>query len=370
MKPRVLQLTSAHRWDDVRIFLKISQTLVEAGYDVHLMAPQSGKGCANSSGDVTLHQTQQRTTRLARLLLASTLWWKAHRLKPDIVHIHDPELIPSAIVLRLLGHNVIYDVHEDYPEKIAEKKWIPFGLRTAINVLFRLLETVASRLFTANIAVTDHIARRFPQRNTVVVRNYPILAEQTSVSTAQRTSILYVGGLDSLRGVREMVLAFEKLNSPSTPLDLLGTFSDPTLESWVAEKSEHLSIHLRGWCDRAAVALALDNAVVGLVVLHPTPAYEASLPIKLFEYMAAGVPVIASNFDGWRSMIEDAECGILVDPLDPRAIAEAMEWMLHNKQEASAMGERGRLAVIEKYDWATEARTLLGLYEKLGSTHA
>ena len=370
MKPRVLQLTSAHRWDDVRIFLKISQTLTQAGYDVLLMAPGDKATVKPEGCGVTVHLTPRRSTRLSRLLGASLLWTKAHRLKPSIVHLHDPELLPAGIVLRLLGHHVIYDVHEDYPRKVAEKDWIPTYLRPLARSAIATIEWVASRLFSATIAVTETIARRFNNRSTVVVRNYPILEECTRSPDEEHHVFSYVGGLDELRGVRSMVEAIGRVGAPSARLELLGTFSDQSLESWVTEQARRQPIDMLGWCDRATVARHLSKACAGLVVLHPTPAYEASLPIKLFEYMSAGIPVIASDFEQWRSIVQDNACGLLVDPLDVDSIAAAMRWIIDNPAEASAMGERGRRAVEETYNWNTETAALLGLYEKLASPHA
>ena len=104
--------------------------------------------------------------------------------------------------------------------------------------------------------------------------------------------------------------------------------------------------------------------MVGLVVLHPTRNYLDALPVKMFEYMAAGLPVIASDFPLWRKIIDGAGCGLLVDPLDPQAIAEAIDWVLAHPEEAEAMGRRGREAVEAIYNWERESETLVNLYKQ------
>ena len=100
-------------------------------------------------------------------------------------------------------------------------------------------------------------------------------------------------------------------------------------------------------------------------LLHPKPNYVESQPVKLYEYMTAGLPVIASDFPYWRRIVDEAGCGLLVDPKDPEAIADAIEWLWRNPEEAEEMGKRGREAVFARYNWRAEVPKLLGLYEEI-----
>jgi hypothetical protein len=104
---------------------------------------------------------------------------------------------------------------------------------------------------------------------------------------------------------------------------------------------------------------------VGLVILHPNINYVQSQPVKLFEYMAAGLPVIASDFPLWREIIDGAKCGLLVDPFDVKGIAEAITWLLEHPHEAELMGKRGQEAVYQKFNWNTEADKLIACYNEL-----
>ncbi|MCY4211547.1 MAG: glycosyltransferase, partial [Gammaproteobacteria bacterium] len=108
-----------------------------------------------------------------------------------------------------------------------------------------------------------------------------------------------------------------------------------------------------------------SNVRAGLVLYHPTPGILNAYPTKMFEYMSVGLPVIASDFPAWRHIVDRAECGLLVNPLEPSAIADAMLWLLNNPQEAERMGRRARKAAEEFYSWEREGDKLIRLYKKL-----
>lgn len=93
--------------------------------------------------------------------------------------------------------------------------------------------------------------------------------------------------------------------------------------------------------------------------------YLDSLPIKMFEYMSAGIPVVASNFPLWKEIIEKNRCGVCVDPLSPKDIAKAINFIVQNPQIAQKMGENGKRAILEKYNWQIEEQKLFNIYEGL-----
>jgi hypothetical protein len=215
-------------------------------------------------------------------------------------------------------------------------------------------------MFDGVIAAEPEIARRFPEGKTALVRNFPILEE-----LVRRAGV-------TLRGAPSAVRALRRERSRGCggwgrwcarcrhcPRGWGRARAGGAVPPGVAPRPRcggRRGCASRGTSAGRAVAAWLGRARVGLVVLHRVPKYVAAYPTKLFEYMAAGVPVIASNFPLWKAIVDEAGCGLTVDPYDADALAEAMRWLLEHPEEAEAMGERGRVAVRERYGWDGEAR--------------
>jgi len=368
---KVVHLTSAHTSCDTRIHNKMCRSLAQAGYDVHLVAPWSDEPDPDAGSGANIHHVPRPRNRFARMTTTTRqVLAAAGRLHPDICHLHDPELIPAGVLLKLAGRKVIFDSHEDLPRQVLAKPWIPAWLRRPVSVATTVLDAATLRLFDAIVAATPAIAQELPAGKTVTIQNCPILGELTSPSRlafAERGNVaVFVGGMSAARGICEMVRAMgllpERLNAK---LVLAGRFSTPDLRQTVmrlpgADRVEHA-----GWLDRPATADLLGRARAGLVLFHPLPNHTSAQPNKLFEYMSAGIPVVASDFPLWRQIVEDAGCGLLADPEDPNAIAGAMTWLFEHPAEAEAMGERGREAVKTHYNWGIEAEKLLALYRRL-----
>jgi glycosyltransferase involved in cell wall biosynthesis len=291
-----------------------------------------------------------------------------------LYHFHDPELIPGALLMRLLGKRVIYDVHEDLPRDVLSKDWIPDGLQRAVSLTASGLEWIASRTFSATVAATPTIAARFPPARVTLVQNFvrdsEFSAEQ-GVPLEARRAVAYVGSVTPERCAFEVVEAIARVARPDIHLIIAGEMSPAWLEKALAASPGWSRVDYRGYLDRAGVRRALAEARVGLAIFHPYQSYMESQPAKLFEYMAAGLPVIAADFPRFRAIVEANGCGICVPSQDPAAVAAAIDRLIEDPAQASEMGRRGRELVERFYNWESESRSLLGLYERvLGSPGA
>lgn len=367
-KVKVVHLSSAHPPDDTRIFHKECRTLVQAGYEVVLIISHDRDEIVNG---VRIRGMPKPSGRYERMTgIASEIYKAALEEDALIYHFHDPELLPVGMKLRFKGKKVIYDVHEDLPRQILTKPWIPSFLRRIVGVGANLLEKICAQYIDRIITVTSTIANRFPEHKASVVHNFPVLEELTAADSKhyqKRSSIVaYVGGITEIRGIKEMVAAVNLLPKDlGARLVLAGKFSPPELESKVCSLKGWKRVDYLGWQSRSQVADLLNKARIGLVLLYPTLNYLDSYPIKMFEYMAAGIPVIASDFPLWRKIISDIGCGVVVNPLEPQAIADAVRWLLTHPIEAESMGKCGQIAVAECYNWDMEAQKLLNVYKDL-----
>ncbi len=365
---KIVHLTTVHPAYDIRIFHKEAKTLARAGYNVILIAQHDKEEIVDGVRIIPLPRPKNRLSRF--FILTWRAFFIAIRQRGQIYHFHDPELIPVGIALRLAGKKVIYDVHEDLPRQILSKPWIPRWLRSILAKISQMLGKLAGKCLNGIVVVTPNIANHFPEKKTVVVQNFPLLSEltlaQSTVYSGRPLNIAYIGGITLIRGAIEMVKAMEflPLHIPAK-LFLAGRFESSSLEEKVRKMAGWSRVEYLGWLDRQKVIELLNNVRVGIVILHHEPNYVESQPTKLFEYMAAGLPVVASDFPLWRQIVQEVGCGLLVDPLDPKAISQAITWLLEHPTEAEDMGKRGKQAVLEKYNWEKEAEKLLKFYEKL-----
>jgi glycosyltransferase involved in cell wall biosynthesis len=364
---RIVHLSSAHTRDDTRIFVKQCRSLASQGHDVTLVVADD-KGDEYKDG-VRIVDVGRLTGRFNRMFKTTQrVFNKAVDLDAAVYHLHDPELIPFGLKLRQRRKKVVFDSHEDVPRQLLRKPYLgPISQRILPEVV-ALYERYACRRFNGIVAATPFIREKFLSinRHTVDVNNFPVIGElDVRVPwTEKRNEVCYLGGLSAIRGIREIVRACESLQSPAR-LNLAGDFFEPSLREEVRSYPGWARVNEFGYVDRSGVRDVLMRSAAGLVTLHPIINYCDALPVKMFEYMAAGIPVIASNIPLWRGIIEGNDCGVCVDPYDPKAIAAAIDYILANPERAQRMGENGRRAVVTKYNWSIEEEKLCRFYADL-----
>jgi glycosyltransferase involved in cell wall biosynthesis len=375
MKPvKIVHMTSVHTPFDPRIFHKECRSLARAGYSVTVIGRDWEEGERDS---IQVKSIRGESSRLGRM--TRTVWRvyeEAKRQDADVYHFHDPELIPIGLLLHARGKSVIYDIHEDAPKDIMSKPYLPRWFRPLASGFLNTLERAACGKFTALVVVTPSIARRFSpiNRRTVIVHNFPHVQELIQAGTnvpweLRRQSVAYVGGLSLVRAIREMVHAMAHLpDSLPGQLELAGP--EAKGEPNLAELRQHpgwARVKHHGFIDQRRTFDILRNVRAGLVLFHPVPNHFEALPQKMFEYMGAGLPVIASDFPFWRKILGESGCAIFVDPLNPQDISKAIEHVLTHPREAEEMGRRGQAAVLQNFNWDTEAEKLIQLYRSINN---
>jgi glycosyltransferase involved in cell wall biosynthesis len=367
MKIKVCILTSVHPPFDVRIFHKEAKTLVKAGYDVTLIAQHDKEEIVDGVKIINLQRPRNRIERMTKTVCSA--YKKAVQLDADIYHFHDPELIPVGMRLKRMGKTVVFDSHEDVPKQLLGKPYLKKPAKIFLSRCLELYEKYSCRRFDAIVAATPFIRDKFLKinPNTVDINNFPMIGELASGQvdwSIKQNHVCYVGGIGTIRGIEEMVKAMALVKAPAR-LQLGGLFDEQVTEARITAVPSWGKIDALGFLDRKAVRDVLARSMAGLVTLHPIVNYINALPVKMFEYMVAGIPVIASSFPLWQEIIEGNECGLCVDPLNPSEIAKAIDYILTHPEEAQRMGQNGLRAVKEQYNWDIEEKKLLALYEQL-----
>jgi len=374
-RAKVCILTSVHIPFDGRVFHKEAKSLAKAGYDVVLIAKHDRAEVVDGVRLVPLPEPKNRIERMTKVL------WRLFRLAvkedADVYHFHDPELMIVGLLLKLYRKKVIWDVHEHYPNSILDKFWIAAPLRRCISRSFDLFERAVVRFFDYVIYTTPFVGVRY--KNLKVpsgrIENYPIVELSDTFEKAPREKIIYLGGMSRTRGLVEVVEAFRLVAKryPTWELQLVGSarpasFEDE-LKTLAKRRGIEANVKFIPWVPYEEKEKLSAQASMGIITFLPYANNTSCLPNKLFDYMLVSLPVIASNFPLYREVVEPHQCGLIVDPAQPKAIAKAMMHLIEHPAEARRMGANGRRAVAEQYNWNRESEKLFGIYEMILGTN-
>jgi glycosyltransferase involved in cell wall biosynthesis len=360
----IAHLTSAHPRYDTRIFHKMCLSLRD-DYDVSLVVAD-GKGDEVCEG-VRIYDVGKPSGRLERMRRTTRqVYERALALDAALYHLHDPELIPVGLKLKRAGKRVIFDAHEDLPKQLVSKHYLPAPLKPIASAAAARYECRALRRFDGVVAATPFIAEKFERCGVraVSVENFPDAELFLPLRPKlEDRKICYIGALYPTRGIEEIVRAAYRADAE---LIVAGRFGDAEYERYLRTIEGWERVDYRGFLDQSGVREVLEASAVGMVTLHPTPSYVEAYPVKMFEYMAAGLGVIASDFPLYKTFVEESGCGECVDPRDVDAIADAMRRMLSDTDALRRKSRNGKRAVRERFNWANEAAKLKRFYKELG----
>lgn len=381
---KIVVLTTGHRPDDDRIYYKQILSLLSRYPRIDLVAPVgAGETFALDPG-VVLHPLPRRRGPLGRLLTAFQAALRVVRLKPDVCHFHDLDFVVMVPLVRMCCRTkIIYDVHEVYPESMLISPKIPAGLRPAAARIVEVVEKRCAR-FCAHIVTADEpntasFARTGVPTSTLF--NYPRLSlfqvapdrvAELRRSYPDRRILIYQGTMGRDRGLFHMLDGMRILKDavPEALLLLVG-LNDADLLARVQDqiRRDRLDRHVAivPWVAHADVPSHVALAEIGLVPLQPNPKFNKNIPIKVFEYMACGRPVLAADLPAIAHFIADSGAGVLYDSTDAEAFAREARRMLEDPAAREAMSQAGRAAVAQRWNWDMMERILLAVYAGLES---
>lgn len=375
--PRVVVVTTVHVPGDTRIWHKQVRSLSAAGMDVHYLAP--GLDGFTGRQGVTLHDLGPRRLGIgARLGRLRRALGATRRLDPDVVHIHDPELLPAFAWFGPRRARLVFDIHENIRLQLRMKSWLPGLLCPVVAGIYGLLERLSLRRVALAVLAEDSYEPLYARSRAVVVKNYPVrdrLADGPRI-LASEPRICYVGGVSEERGAEDLLRAFRIVLDarPDARLVIAGPTAPPLSREGLRGLARELGVDDRTELhDRVPLLEAyalMDGSAVGVAPLRAAGNYVGSLPTKMFEYMSCALPVVVSDFDLWREIVESCGCGATFAPGDPAALAAALLEVLADDERYAARSAAGLAAVRDRYAWEREAAKLLDAYRELAGEAA
>lgn len=374
MKTTVCHIAVAHAPFDVRIFHKECVSLAQAGYDVHLIVPHERDEFVQG---VHVHAIPLPKSRAAKLLFSP---WAALRKalllhpRPSVYHVHDPELIPFAVVLKhMLGVKVICDFHEDVAGQILTKYWVPRPYRWILSSFVRLFNSLA--LIGMGIIESDMIEGLYRQPKQSV-RNLPLLKRDTirvreRSDFEKRPSLVYVGSVSEIRGAMTMLELAKKLCSLGIEFDMkiIGQPDRHGLEDqmnrFIVKNDLAENVQFLGPKPYSEAMRAIQNATLGLCLLSPVPNYTYSLSTKILEYMAYGLPVIMSDVPCCRQYVEYCKGGLIVKLDDIGDMAKKIASLLADPDRMLSISRHSQNIVLSELNWQHEAQLLSRFYRRI-----
>jgi len=362
---KVCHITSVHNSEDVRIFHKECSSLAKAGYDVYLVAPGDSR---EENGVHIVGIGECRGNRIKRMTIYAQKAYKtAIDLQCDVYHLHDPELLIYCSKLKQHGGKIVFDSHEDYQKQIAGKKYIPQFFRNMIVKSYKKIWKKSLNSLSAVIIPCDFENVDFGEHTPVIVGNHPILNAVFLENKFDKKDYYYACVTGALTYNRAITYTIRAAAQADIELVLAGAFSPSSYQAELEADPSYGHVDYRGYLPHDEVIDIICGASVGISCGLSVGQYNTYnvLATKTYEYMAAGIPVILSESTYHREQIEKYHFGICVPPDDVDAISNALLYLKNNPPIARKMGENGRKAVVEEFNWTGQETALLKLYREM-----
>lgn len=371
----IVMFTTLHTANDHRIYYKEARSLNKI-YPVVIVAPLRNNGLVKDIHHKRISYIPNRFLRfVTNIRHVPTIW----KMKPRVVHIHDPELLPIALIIKILTRaRIVYDAHENQHLDILQKDWLAVPLRKFILSIYKALEYIVLRSSDGIILAEDSFINTYNNyKNTEIIRNYPIVEtpykpDKTEQINSDVIRLGYIGSVQRIRGALEMlhaVASIKKTHGRNVHFDIIGAFENDELQREAEQLVKSLdiedSVQFHGILPHESAMKLLEQVHIGLALFHPLPTLERILPVKLYEYMIMNKAIVASDIKLWHSVIGATECGIFVDPFNQEQIADAIVSLYEDPSQIEKMGKNGHTAVMETFNWKSQERLLFDFYQKI-----
>lgn len=371
-KIKVCHLTSVHKRYDMRIFQKECISLSNNGYEVALIvADNKGDEIKN---DVAIYDVGKSTGRIKRFTQTlNKVYRKAMAIDASVYHFHDPELLFVGLKLKRAGKKVIWDMHENLPADIMQKKYIPILLRLFITYVFKKFERYTVKRIDGTICTRDSVLFRLYNLNNAVtlVNNFPLINYSPEIPNERERAICFAGAIVPNYQHKEIIEAIAEIDN--IKYLLAGPIKEAYLDVLKSTKGWD-KVEYLGVLSFEEVKQMYARAQVGMVVHKYTPNMDFQVGnfalTKIFEVMFYAMPVIATDYSLWQETVfEHYDCAIPVDPSNILQIRKAILSLLDDPIRTKAMGLEGQKAVFDRFNWLSQEKKLIKLYNQVLSNN-
>ena len=365
-------LTSAHFRYDVRIYHKELVSLKKKYNSVKLIV-LDGKGNEFTKDGIEiidLNWKRKSVSRLNRFTLFQFWIVKHFRKGNNLIHFHDSECFLSMVILKVFfKQNFIYDIHENLVEDIKSKTYIPKLFRRFLSFGTRIVENYIVSKASGVITATPYLSSKFVglNRNVESIINYPeleIFKNCSKYNSREKKNVVYVGVINEIRGVFEVMDSIDNF-----PRDLrfsvAGPFTSDKVRNTFFSHRNIERVDYLGVIGRSQIHELLNNSLCGVLTGYPVKNALDSLPIKLYEYLACGLPVVISDYPKWREFIESYKVGYTVDCFNTKEVSKRITEVITNREKSKQMSRSGRLLFETKFNWEDQEDKLFKFYENI-----
>jgi glycosyltransferase involved in cell wall biosynthesis len=360
---RVVVCTIVHHPQDARIYHRQIRALLDAGHEVIYLAPVNSTNPLNPEDTAAERTTPHlqitsvpRASGRHRLgaLLAARKQLTRYAATADLVLLHDPELLLA--LPRVKRPATVWDVHEDTAAALSTKPWLPRPLRPPTALAVHAAERIAERRLHLILAEQGYVPR-FRKPHPVVPNTTYV--PDTPVPPGADRRVVYVGHLSPDRGAAEMTELARLLRPHGIGVHLIGP-ADARARGLI----EASAVHWHGFVPNDEAMRLTDGALAGLSLLHDEPNFRHSLPTKVVEYMARGVPVVTTPLPAAADLARGHDCGFVVPFQSPQAAADAILTLDADSALRADMGKRGHAAALESLGWPADAKAFVAQLEE------
>ena len=349
-------------------------------YNVEFLAAgEPSRRIVRDGVTVTTYGPRRRATYL-RTLLRTYLHLRFARF--DILHCAELEsLIIAVIVSRLSAQRplIVYDAHEYFPSLMTNYFKLPTPLSAALESLLDVVERIFASFCDAFIVVNDDLAERFSayRKPLAVVRNLPSLSWVDNTRTIDvledvDSPVVIALAIHRTHGLLEILQAHSILNKAGTRVCFVLAGRVKESDGRILRMASRQGVRVAGWIENDLLPNFLRRASIGLALYSPAEASSkaqffspTSEPSKVYTYMSAGLPIVATDLPAIRALVSRENCGVLVPVGDADEIAYAISRLLNDEKARTSMGKRGRQAAEREYNWEIESKRLLSLYDRI-----